>query len=233
MTAPSADIPLNPEQEQLVRMNLHLVEECAAELVRTQGAKRDGLLGPGTIALCKAASRYRKNRHPSFPQYARPHVRGRMRDALRAERYSASARTEDAIERMYDRMMSHQVLDVDMFADEPEELLKAARGGCAELLVGGHIAGLLEEQKVTPEDHLSERQEQQRVLTALLEARARLTPERKAVVELLFEGDLTVDDAASEIGVSSSTVERRLASALDEMRAFLGACGVAAGHIAR
>ena len=230
--APPERPALTPEQRALVDLGMPLVEHAAAEIGRRYRTRCTAaeLLGPGTIALCEAAVAYRQDGHPSFLEYAKHHVRGRMLDAVHAEHFSLRARVEHAMERAYCRISSHQVADFDLFADPEEKLVEGAQRGCDDVLAAAFLAGLLEAQEATPEEQVMELEGQVATRASLQAALAALYPHEREVIHLLYEKGrrerVTLDDVAREIGVHESTAQRRHVAALRKLREQLAKRGI-------
>jgi RNA polymerase sigma factor FliA len=219
---------LTPEQRDLVRMGMPLVERCVASVAGRCAdlVTREELLGVGVIALSEAAIAYHVDRHPSFPHYAHHHVYGRLLDAVRTEHFSPRARIEHAMSRAFSRILSHHSLALDIFNGEPEDLLDEAERGCADVLAATLFAGLLDAEAQSPEDAFVEREEYLTALGHLRDAQRALRPHELEVVKLVHERGMTLDEVGREIGVHPSTVQRRHASALRRMRATLEERGV-------
>ncbi len=155
---------LTPRQRLLVKAFLPMVAKIAASIVARYGGRlsHGELLGPGTIALHEAAATYDEERHPDFEHYARHHVRGRMLDAIRADRFSSRARVERAMERAFDRFAGHQTLDVDTVMESDERIVEEVERGCDDALAVAVLAGLIEAQGHAPEALLIAAEEQAR-----------------------------------------------------------------------
>ena len=219
----AAPLPLTPEQEQLVEAGLPMVKQCAAEVASRFQPRvhAEELLAPGTIALRQAVLSYQADLHPSFPVYARHHIRGRMIDAVRTEHFSLRARVEHAMERAYEIFEAQHKLDGDLAHDDEQVLLDSARQGCDDMLASVYVAGLLEEEASTPEDDLVAREDQQSQRDALQKARDALAPAEQTVVRLLYEEGMTMEEAAREMSVHFNTVQRRHTKALRTLRKAL------------
>jgi len=213
------------EQRRLVDMGLPMVRQCAAELAARYPVTAVELLGPGTVALHEAARAYHEKRHPSFPVYARHHIRGRMIDAIHDEPFSRGGRTariERVMERAFEVVSSHHVVDVDLFRDSEADILAGARRAQTELLAAAFMAGLLDDQRANPEDRVIERM-------TLSEALATLYPHELQVIRLVYEEGMSVDEVGAELGIHPNTAQRRHASALRKLHAYFTQEGEKAG----
>ena len=205
-----------PEQQKLVDRGLPMVKQCAAEIAARYPIKADELLGPGTVALYEAAAAYDEEQHPAFAVYARHHIRGRMIDAIHDEPFSRGGRTERierVMERAFEVVSSHHVVDVALFRDSEAEILEGARRGATEVLAAAFLSGLLEDQRACEEDWVNDR-------IAVREAIETLYPHEKEVVRLVHEQGMTLDEVALALGVHPNTAQRRHASALRKLHAF-------------
>jgi RNA polymerase sigma factor (sigma-70 family) len=219
--APAAALPpLTEEQAQLVALGLPMVERYAAEISRRLKGRiaPDELMAWGTLALDKAARNYRPEICPSFLHFARHHVEGDMLDAVQEELGSLRARVERAMDRAYCRAVAQQTLGVDLFADEDEALLQGARNGCAEALAAAFVAGALEAGQATPEDAVAELEGEVVTREQLKAAMGELTAEERRVVEMVYEGGMTMVEVARVVGVHVNTVQKRHGSALRKLR---------------
>ena len=220
--------PLTPEQQRLVTEGLPLVERLAATVARRYHdlISVEELLGPGTIALCEAARVYRRERHPQFTQYAQHHVHGRLCDAVRTAHFSLRARVENGMERAYSRMLSHQVLEGNLFSAPLEELDAGADSGCDDVLAATFVAAALEAEGSSPEEQLLELEARQLTRETVVEGLDTLYTHERQVVELVYERRLTLDEVAEEVRVPSDCAQRRHRSGLRKLRKFLVARGV-------
>jgi RNA polymerase sigma factor (sigma-70 family) len=209
----SAVVPLTPAQEVSMRTWLPLVPQCAKEVA----APRLDLVDPrelyatGTIALREAVVCYRPDLHPSFPQYAKHHVRGRMRDAIREEHFSTRARVERAMGRGFEPLGSHQA-EPDPFAVAAETPLDAANQAGQDALAAAMVARL-EAARAGEEGAVV-------VRIALHQAIAKLPRCERAVLELYVQG-MSLDEGVAELHIHASTAKRRHKSALARLRAML------------
>ncbi len=204
-------LEMTSEQRQLFEEGLPMVRQCAAEVGTRWRYPSQDLLGAGTVALHEVTRTYDPEQHPSFPVFARHHIRGRMIDAVKAEPWSSGSRVERAMERAFEVVMSHHVVDADLFRDSEEEILDRAREGEAEVLAAAFLAGLREKQEEDAEETVVER-------LWLRDGVARLYPPEREVVRLVYWQGKTADEVARELGVNPKTVRRRHAAALRKLR---------------
>lgn len=211
---------LSPDQLDLVRMGLQLIELQAADVARRYRTRVEAkeLYACGLMALHEAAAEYRVEKNPSFLYFAQHHVRGRMLNMMRDEVFSLRARVELAMERTFCRVVGHQVLDVDVWQDEDAALVEGARKGCAEALAATFVAASMEARDATPEEALMEVEEQRGHVAALGEAMATLTPAERRVVELFYGEGMTLAEVARAIGIHKNTAQKRHQTALEKLR---------------
>ena len=226
--SPTAEAsPLQPPvpvaMQRLIELALPLVEQCVAALVRCFPAllQREELLGPGTLGMYEAIAKYREDRYPHFQGYARHYIRHRILDSIDAAHWSLRARVERAMELGFDEFSSHQIVNVNLFRDPVEKVVDGAREGGDEALAASFLAGILEAQGASPEEIAIELEGQATTLEHLRDAMGTLHPHEREVLHLVYEEDLTLDDAAVKVGVSQKTAQRRHVSALRKLRAFL------------
>ncbi len=208
--------PLTPDQEGLLELGLPMVFQCAREIARRYHGlvTAEELLAPGTIALRQTVVCYREERHPSFPVYARHHILGRMINAVRTESFSQRARVERAMDRAFEVVSAHQVVDVDLFEGEIPDIVAGVHRAGAELLAATYLAAVRAAQPADEEERLVDR-------ISILDAIEQLPPHEREVIRLVDEEGLTIDEAAAQLGVNSKMVKRRHASGLAKLRAFL------------
>jgi RNA polymerase sigma factor for flagellar operon FliA len=214
---------LTPRQQLLVKTYLPMVEKNAASVARRHGNQVSPaeLLGPGAVALHEAAATYEEEKHPDFEHYARHHVRGRMLDAIRAERFSARARVERAMERGFERFATHQILEVDTVMESEERILEEAERGGDDALAAAVLAGMLEQQNHDPEALFIAREEQERALGALKKGIEALAAHERRVIRLVYEQSMTLDEVARELSKGLRTVQRHHVCALRKLRMCL------------
>src|SRR4051812_17409586 len=86
--------------------------------------------------------------------------------------FSPRARVQHAMDRAFCRFTGEQTLDVNLFADEQEELVEGARKGCADALAAAFVAGSLEAAVASPEEAMEELEGQVITRASLEEALA-------------------------------------------------------------
>ena len=226
-------VPPTAEQ-RLVMIALPMVEQCACELAATfhPRVKREELLGPGTIGAHEAARRYDVEKHPSFPVYARHRIFGEMLDSIREEHRSLRARVEHAMERAHHGFSAHQEVTVDTFADPEETILEGAREGGDEALAAAFFAAaVVMAREPSPEEAVMELEGGWDTFDMVRDAISSLNPHQREVIHLVYQKDMILEEAALAVGVSEKTAQRRHASALRVIRAFLVARGVTAPRL--
>jgi RNA polymerase sigma factor (sigma-70 family) len=205
-------VPLTPAQEATLCAWLPLVPQCAKEVAapRLDLVDPRELYAPGTFALREAVVCYREDLHPSFPEYAKHHVRGRMRDAVREEHFSTRARVERAMELGFEPLGSCWA-EPDPSAMAAE--LAAANKAGQDALAAATVARL-EAARAGEEGAVVDR-------IALRQAMARLPRRERAVLELQYAQGMSLDEVAAELRIHANTALMWHKSALRRLRAML------------
>ncbi len=136
-----------------------------------------------------------------------------MIDAMRADLFSFEARVERSMERAYEILATHQVVEADLFGDEEPKLEEATRQGADEVAAMTYVAAVMEAQSAGVEDGMISRLDLRRRIEKLY------TVERE-VMGLVAEEGMTYDEAARKLRVHPCTVQRRHATALRKLHAF-------------
>jgi RNA polymerase sigma factor (sigma-70 family) len=207
--------PLTGEQRRLVDEGVPLVKRCAAEIARRYHGltTAEDLLAPGTFALREAARRFDPRTSRSFLVYARHHVRGRMIDAIRDERFSFQARVERAMDRSFEVLEAHHELEVDYFRQDDDQILAVAQQGADEVVAVAVATALCAAEGGDPEEALVDH-------LALQKAIASLPRVEREVVEKVVREGLYLEEAAEALQIHPNTAARRYARAVVKLRAF-------------
>jgi RNA polymerase sigma factor (sigma-70 family) len=137
-----------------------------------------------------------------------------MIDAVKAEPSSKNARIERVMERAFEIVSSHHVVEANLFRDDEDKILAAAREGQAEVLAAAFLAGLVDRQKEDGEDGMIER-------LWLHEGLARLYPHEREVMLLVYRESKTLDEVAKALGISPKVAQKRHAAALRKLHLLL------------
>lgn len=217
---------LTPRQRELVKAAMPMLDQIVAGLVsKNRGLPAEELRSVGVIALYEAAVTFREGKSASFLHYARCHVRGRLIDAITAERTSLRARVEHAMERAFWSLSAHQILDVDLLADADDKLVEEMRGGAADAVATMYVAGMLEGRPASPEEELIELEGCRVTVDAIAKALDKLHPhEREVIRRVYWEGE-SLAEVAAALGVHENTAHNRQKSALRKLRSLLPAKG--------
>jgi RNA polymerase sigma factor (sigma-70 family) len=210
-------VQLTPDQEELVRIGLPMVETCARTIASRYHdlVTPEDLMAPGTFGLHEAARTYRAERHPDFPRYARHHVRGRMIEAVRSDHFLMRRRVEISMDRAYEFVSSHHTPGANPATDGDEKIIDGARQGCADMLAAAHLSACVEQEQIgSEEDKISLR-------ISMRDAVASLTPEEQVIVRRVYYEGMTLDEAAAKESIHLSTAKRRNARALGKLREAL------------
>jgi RNA polymerase sigma factor (sigma-70 family) len=206
--------PLTPEQRRLFDLGMPMMRQCTGEIGAQYHYPGRDLLGAGTLALFEVVRTYDAEQHPSFPVYARSHLRGRMIDAIKAEPSSKSARIERVMERAFEIVSSHHVVGANLFRDSEDRILEAARAGQTEVLAAAFLAGLLDRQKDDGEDGMIER-------LWLREGLDRLERREREVMHLVYREQKTLDEVAAALRITPKMAQKRHAAALRALHELL------------
>lgn len=170
------------------------------------GAGLDELVSWGNKGLIEAAVRFDSHEAGSFTRFAWLRVEGAMRDGLRAERRynrhlvhaaEASAATFVSTLPDADPFQESEALSIAILEEE-------AFGAVAARALG--LAGSM--SAVTPEDAMVFRQEHERLLALLEEARAALPERDREILRLHYDHQLPLAEVATRLGFPYSTLTR-------------------------
>jgi RNA polymerase sigma factor for flagellar operon FliA len=224
-------VPARPfaEVEVLCRQHIPFADALAHEASRRVGDRIAPrlLVSAARQGLWRAALRFDAARGVPFEVFARRRITGALVDELRAERIAWRVRGEGGPSPNVVAM-----LGACSYATKPEELHNAtdvawltswrAELGVRMLPVGGvvSLSGLIDEDQ-RPADEQLERAE---LIASVRAAIAQLDPRKRALVEGVFDRQLSLEAAGG--GVSKSWGSRLLDAALEELRVAMAREGV-------
>jgi RNA polymerase sigma-B factor len=205
----SGEQALSAEQRALVRRAMPAVSRIARATARRSGAAYEDLRQIAAMALTEAARGYDVSRGLPLEAFAWKAVKGAMHDYLRRE---SAARPE----RILARVFAIEAPDLfedggDPFDEGDEERLEKVKVHCraaALELFARFAGGAFGEASPPGEDGVI----RALAIGALKQACAEvLDPEEAAIVGLHYGDGATWEQAAQAVGLSESTVKRRVA----------------------
>ena len=217
--------PLETHQSQWVERSLHLVDEEARRLARrlagAQGAQVDDLLGVGHEALVRAAMTYDPARGVPFGAFARTKLRWAMKDHLRREnpgqrRYERALRELDRLDSVVEAAPSNARGDMKDALRKYQERVRtlAMERFLSRTLEPSEATELPDDHAPSPEAMVAADQDRKRAQALL----RRLEPQDRELMEAMLYQQVSMSEYAEQKGVSASTISRRHARILDQMR---------------
>ncbi|MBW3613953.1 MAG: sigma-70 family RNA polymerase sigma factor [Actinobacteria bacterium] len=218
-------------EDGLVRDHLHLVRRAVAEMAAKmpRHAVRDDLVSAGMIGLAQAARSFDAARGVPFHRYAATRIKGALLDELRSQDWASRPVRAKA------RQMNHAAESLTTRLGRmptTRELAEAMGTDVAAvdgLISDVHRATLLNYDGIVPsgegdaiflvEEDNPELEMLERERNAyLVDAVRALPPRLQTVVIGYFFQDRSMQDIATELGVSESRVSQLRAEALDLLR---------------
>lgn len=183
-----------------------VAKRLLARLSSAHGVGLDELVSWGHKGLIEAAVRFDSHEGGSFARFAWLRVEGAMRDGLRGERRyhrhivsgaEASAATFIGTLPDADPYQESEATSIAILEEE-------AFGAVAARALG--LVGSM--STATPEDIMVFRQEHERLLTLLAQARAALPERDREILTLHYDDQLPLADVATRLGFPYSTLTR-------------------------
>ncbi len=189
-------------QQKLVEDHLELVDRIVRGMLRRLPSHIDkaDLIQQGRIGLMEAAKRYDRSSSATFKTFATYRIRGEIIDGMRA--------------------FSHGRPNDDSWKEITESIGSRTRKSYGSDDLGGFISSVhmlstaFSMAPATEDDPMNESVEKQ----TLWEAVARLPERERKVCELLYQGDMTMQDIADVMGTSKASVSRLHKRALERLR---------------
>jgi RNA polymerase sigma factor for flagellar operon FliA len=213
-----------PEVEARFRDALYMTEVMAAEICRqTHGvATLDELLSFAREGLWSAARSFDSARGVPFRCWARLRIRGAVIDGLR----SSGTLPRRTYRKLRALEAADEVAETLVEEGAPKPIFTAEE---ADARMGTYLAGLAtamavslasqggdddpEEEAPTPEERLAHAE----VAAAIRSAVSELPDVERTLVERHYYGDLTIEEAARELGMSKSWGSRLHARAIESI----------------
>lgn len=230
------------ERDRLILEHLSLVKAIAGHVQKSipVHTELDDLVHAGTMGLFDAATKYREDREVSFAIYARHRIRGAILDSLRQSDWASrdlrkrqkqidavtrdltaklgrTPRQEEIAEAMGLNPRQWQALMVDL-----RSVSKAAIRQRAADPQDEPVREIPAPQGQMP-DMVFQRAEQRSRLGSALSG---LPSRYQQVVKLYYEGDYTMREIGSMLGVNESRVSQIHKSALAKLQASLQENGI-------
>jgi RNA polymerase sigma factor FliA len=225
----------------LTHQHIGLIHHVARQLTRRLHDKveLDELVSAGAIGLMQAAASYQPSRGLTFSTYAVPRIRGSMLDELRRhDHMSRGARRKaramstarEALMHRFGRepkaaeiavelgvstdTLRQWEIDVEGAVEVPLDVAPRALRDDMDVTAASAIA---DERAPSADDRLSQ---EQRVALLALAVRG-LRPQERTVLGLYFYEELTLQEIAHVLGLSSSRISQIRAEALAKLRRHL------------
>ena len=231
------------KRDELITGHLHLVTAIAAHVRRSVSVhiELDDLVHAGTMGLFDAASKYRAEKEVAFSTYAKHRIRGAILDSLRQldwasrdmrKRYKqVEAVTRELTLQLKREPTEAEVasamgLDARRWQSLMVDFRNMASAAASQTRVERDDEQPLQEAPCTPAqypDQVFARAEMCRRLQSVVQT----LPERhQQVIKLYYEGDLSMKEIGSVLGVNESRVSQIHKSALARMQGVLAGSGI-------
>lgn len=215
-------------KEELVEKHDALIRSIAGHLRNrlSLSIEFDELVSYGRLGLLEAAERFDYKLGVSFKTFAYYRIRGAMYDGLR--KMEVITRRKDPrlkFEEAATQLMASESSRGSMDARKPtlKEEIQELRGVISSLVPIYFLAGDAMDQLNRPQKGQSaeERaifsQEKDQVRTAL----GRLSKNERALIQYYYYQDMTLEEAATKLGLSKSWASRMHAKAISKLKDFL------------
>ncbi len=231
------------KRDELITEHLYLVHTIAAHVRRSVSVhmELDDLVHAGMMGLFDAATKYQAEKEVTFSTYAKHRIRGAILDSLRQldwasrdmrKRYKqVEAVTRELTVQLKREPTEAEVagamgLDARRWQSLMVDFRNMARAVASQTRVERGDEQPLREAPCAPAqypDHVFARAEMSRTLQSAMQ----VLPERhQKVIKLYYEGDLSMREIGSVLGVNESRVSQIHKSALARMQSVLAGNGI-------
>jgi RNA polymerase sigma factor FliA len=217
---------MTPEENELVTTHLPLVQALARKLgAQLVGVEREDLISSGREGLIQAAQRYDPSRGVSFSTFAYYRIRGAMFDGVRrasaivqgSPRSRRSTFAERADEYLEPHAADPPPPDATVAADKLATMV--ADLTTSFLLCSSRDAAEEPDTSIPDPSQVAEAHEE---LSLVRQRISRLPEPEQKLLRLMYFEDLTMLDAAEQLGMSKGWASRLHARALARLRKDLG-----------
>jgi RNA polymerase sigma factor for flagellar operon FliA len=212
-------------KEELVEKYTPLVRSIAAQLKSRLGVNLefDDLMSNGRLGLLEAAERFDYKLGVSFKTFAYYRIRGAMYDGLR--KMEVITRRKDPrikFEEAANQLIGSELTRGSTEARKPtlKDDIEEVRGLISSLVPIYFLATDALDQIQQPEkiSNIEEQASLTQEKEVLKEALGKLSQNEKTLIELYYYQDLTLEEAASKLGLSKSWASRLHARALVKLK---------------
>jgi RNA polymerase sigma factor for flagellar operon FliA len=238
-TAPAKDLV---HRDVLILNHLSLVTAIATRLHETLPAHvdLDDLIHAGVMGLFDAADKYDSGKQVAFPAYAKHRIKGAILDSLRDLDWAS--RDMRQRQKQMDQVTRELTVQLNR---EPEQAEVAERMGVSgnrwrQMMVDFRNIGMIASQNNKHEredqpaleppcanDHHPDRMFARSELRERLGGAMKTLPKRyQQVVAMYYDGDMTMKEIGSRLGVNESRVSQIHKSALARMQIALESNGI-------
>ena len=212
-------------KEELVEKYTPLIRSIAAQIRSRLGVniEFDELIACGRLGLLEASERFDYKLGVSFKTFAYYRIRGAMYDGLRkleviTRRKSVKIKFEEAANQLIGSELTRGSTEArkPTLKDEIEEV----RGMIASLVPIYFLASESLDQLQAPDDgrNVEEQASFSQEKTMLTAAMGKLSKNEKELIELYYYKDMTLEEAASQLGLSKSWASRLHARAIAKLK---------------
>lgn len=229
-------------RDKLINEHFHLIRTIASHVQKSLGVhtELEDLIHAGTMGLFDAATKYQEEKEVPFPLYAKHRIRGAILDSLRQLDWASrdarkSYKQMEGVTRELTAKLNRNPTQMEI-----AEAMGLDARRWQSLMVDFRNFGFAAAQQRNAE---RDEQPAKEIPCAPVDcpdqvfARAELRnklgsamhklPERyQQVVKLYYEGDMTMKEIGSALGVNESRVSQIHKCALEKMQSILGGVGV-------
>jgi RNA polymerase sigma factor for flagellar operon FliA len=237
--APAKDLS---RRDDLILNHLSLVTAIATRLQETLPVHvdLDDLIHAGVMGLFDAADKYDSAKQVAFPAYAKHRIKGAILDSLRDLDWAS--RDMRRRQKQMDQVTRELTAELHREPDQAEiaERMGISGNRWRQMMIDFRNIGMIasqnskhdREDQAAPEppcasDHHPDRMFARTELRACLGAAMETLPRRyQQVVTMYYDGDMTMKEIGSRLGVNESRVSQIHKSALARMQLALESNGI-------